>query len=126
MTQTCTTVGESYRLLNLGIDPKTADIFHPSDYSLPRIREDWDTRDNLQGEMPAWSLGALIELMPDTIILDDRSCCGLSILNMGVYYRSLTGIDIIQGYEEDNIFENCINMIEWLVKNNYIMKEHGK
>lgn len=77
-------------------------------------------------DLPAWSLGALIRLLPDTIILDDRSCCGLSVLNIGVYYRSLTGLDIIQGYEEDNIFENCVRMIAWLVNHGYIQSNLNK
>jgi hypothetical protein len=74
----------------------------------------------------AWSLGALVKLMPDTIILNEKSCYGLSVLNIGVYYRSLTGIDIIQGYEKENIFENCISMIAWLVNHEYIQSNLNK
>ena len=77
-------------------------------------------------DLPAWSLGALIRLLPDTIILNYRSCVGLSILNMGVYYQSLTRKDVIQGFETDNIFTNCIGMIGWLVKNNYIKTVSSK
>lgn len=77
-------------------------------------------------DLPAWSLRALIRLLPDTTILYDRSCCGLSILNMVLYYRLLTGLDIIQGYEEDNIFKNCVRMIAWLVNHGYIQSNLNK
>ena len=71
-------------------------------------------------DLPAWSLGALIAMLPDTIILDDKSCCGLSILNMGVYYHSLNGKEIVHGCEKDSIFENCIDMVVWLVNERYV------
>lgn len=123
MAQICTTIEQSKRLQELGISEDTSDMFHPTNFSFPRIYEDGD---DLEVGLPAWSLGALVKLMPDTIILNDRSCCELSVLNMGVYYRLLTGIDIIQGYEEDNIFENCVCMIAWLVNHGYIQSNLNK
>ncbi|WP_157766244.1 hypothetical protein [Prevotella intermedia] len=73
-------------------------------------------------DLPAWSLGALIKLMPDTIILDNGDVCGLSVLNIGVYYRCFVDRSIVQGFENDNIFDNCVNMIEWAVRNEHIKK----
>lgn len=118
MTQVCTTIEQSKRLQELGISEDTSDMFHPTNFSFPRIYEDGD---DLEVGLPAWSLGALVKLMPDTIILNDRSCCELSVLNMGVYYRLLTGIDII-----DNIFENCVSMMAWLVNHGYIQSNLNK
>lgn len=123
MTQIATTREQSKKLQELGVTADTADMFYPLGSSFPEV---CDNEDNLQADYPAWSLGALIKLMPDTIILDDRSCCGLSILNKGVYYRRLTGLDIIQGYEYDNIFKNCVRMIAWLVNHGYIQSNLNK
>ncbi|WP_277264800.1 hypothetical protein [Prevotella corporis] len=123
MAQICTTIEQSKKLQELGVTADTADMFFPLGSSFPEV---CDNEDNLQADCPARSLGALIKLMPDTIILNDRSCCGLSILNIGVYYRLLTGLDIIQGYEEDNIFENCVRMIAWLVNHGYIQSNLNK
>lgn len=127
MAQICTTIEQSKRLLELGISSDTADMTL-QEYINPETenKEVAEIVGYGMDGVAAWSLGALVKLMPDTIILDDRSCCGLSILNMGVYYRLLTGIDIIQGYEEGNIFENCIDMIKWLVNHGYIQSNLNK
>lgn len=127
MTQICTTIEQSKRLLELGISSDTADMTL-QEYINPET-EDKEVAEIVGYGMDgvaAWSLGALIKLMPDTIILNDRLCCGLSVLNMGVYYRLLTELDIIQGYEKDNIFENCISMIAWLVNHEYIQSNLNK
>lgn len=71
-------------------------------------------------DLPAWSLGALIKLLPDTIILDNGDVCGLSVLNIGVYYRYFVDRSIVQGFENESIFDNCVNMIEWAVRNEHI------
>lgn len=71
-------------------------------------------------DLPAWSLGALIRILPDTIILDNGNVCGLSVLNIGVYYRGFVDRNVVQGFENENIFENCIDMIEWAVRNEHI------
>lgn len=123
MAQICTTKEQSKRLLDIGIKAETADMFWPIESSFPEV---CNQGDNLQANYPSWSLGALVKLMPDTIILNDRSCCELSVLNMGVYYRLLPGMDIIQGYEEDNIFENCVSMMAWLVNHGYIQSNLNK
>ena len=127
MAQICTTKEQSHKLIELGISTYTADMTL-QEYINPET-EDKEVAEIAgygRDGVAAWSLGALVKLMPDTIILDDRSCCGLSILNIGVYYRSLTGLDIIQGYEEDNIFENCVRMIAWLVNHGYIQSNLNK
>lgn len=127
MTQICTTIEQSKRLLELGISSDTADMTL-QEYINPETenKEVAEIVGYGMDGVAAWSLGALIKLMPDTIILYDRSCCGLSVLNMGVYYRLLTELDIIQGYEKDNIFENCISMIAWLVNHEYIQSNLNK
>lgn len=136
MKQICTTIEQSKKLLNLGISTDTSDM------SIWRQTKDWKGRpierkmridatpfnqlshivmgvESFE-EYPAWSLGALIRILPDTIILDNENVCGLSVLNIGVYYRCFVDRSIVQGFENENIFENCIDMIEWAVKNEHI------
>lgn len=127
MAQICTTKEQSNKLIELGISTYTADMTL-QEYIDPET-EDKEVAEIAgygMDRVASWSLGALVKLMPDTIILDDRSCCGLSILNKGVYYRRLTGLDIIQGYEYDNIFKNCVRMIAWLVNHGYIQSNLNK
>lgn len=99
--------------MEFGIKPETADVYWPLCCLFPEV---CDNGDNIQSDHPAWSLGALIKLMTDIIIQNDMSCCGLSILNIRVYYQSLNGKEIVRGFEKDNIFENCISMIEFLLR----------
>lgn len=136
MARIATTIEQGKKLEELGISTNTSDM------SIWRQTKDWKDRpierkmridatpfnqlshivmgvESFE-EYPAWSLGALIKQLPDTIILDNGDVCGLSILNMGVYYRGFVDRNIVQGFENENIFDNCVNMIEWAVRNEHI------
>ena len=136
MARIATTIEQGKKLEELGISTNTSDM------SIWRQTKDWKGRpierkmridatpfnqlshivigvESFE-EYPAWSLGALIKILPDTIILDNGNACELSILNMGVYYRDFADGNIVQGFENENIFDNCVNMIEWAVKNDHI------
>lgn len=119
----CTTKKQSERLLALGIKPNTADMSRFMGNNSLQPYTAWEVS-VMEYVTPAWSLGALITLMPDTIIIEDRSCWRLAVLSIGVYYHALRGKKIIRSYESDYIFENCINMIAWLVKNGHIETEN--
>lgn len=120
MTQVCTTIEQSKKLEELGIDVESADMHYWFDANYNEFFiEPSKASDNME-KMPAWSLGALIKLLPDTIILDNGDVCGLSVLNIGVYYRGFVDRNIVQGFENENIFDNCVNMIEWAVRNEHI------
>lgn len=98
---------------------KLASPFHKHADGSPMTGE--EVFDKIWGkDLPAWSLGALIKLLPDTIILDNGNVCGLSVLNIGVYYRYFADRSIVQGFENESIFENCVDMIGWAVKNEHI------
>jgi len=66
-TKICTDIEQSKKLIELGIDPKTADMnwhslpnIEPFSRTFPYIHENGAT----EGILPAWSLSALLELMP--------------------------------------------------------------
>lgn len=70
-------------------------------------------------DLPAWSLGALIKLLPETI--DTYKRFRIAIRHNEIIYLNYT--EVFHFEEEDDIFDNCINMIVWLVKNNVLKVE---
>ncbi len=67
MNKICTSIEESLKLIELGIDVNTADMYYPNrvgsvNYPLPI--ECKMGLPLLSQELPAWSLSALLKLMP--------------------------------------------------------------
>ena len=93
-SQICTTVEQSDRLLDLGLNPETADMHYlwagywhlslepweqaiddfPFDFHSEEEQEDWKLR-----HRPAWSLHRLIEMMPKNIAIDGDTAYPLQI-----------------------------------------------
>ena len=103
MSKICTSLDQSKRLIELGIDIKTADMYYwcGSDLNIGgynAIDEELD--------IPAWSLSALLELLPDKIQVNNENYY-LNLHKNGVEYRgpitwdgqkcvlSFGGIDLI-------------------------------
>ena len=81
-----TTIEQSKRLLELGLDPNTADMYytgHRSIYNpkeieytqVPRVRTKFVSFDRLEVFFPAWSLSALLEVMPKPDLYRDVADC---------------------------------------------------
>lgn len=113
MAQICTTKEQSERLQKLGIKRNTADMFYPTDSSFPEV---CDNGDCMQVDYPAWSLGALIKLLPEYI--DTYELSRIEIRHEEIVY--LNGSSLLHATYGEDIFENCIRMIEALVKNEFI------
>lgn len=111
MAQICTTRVQSKKLQELGVSADTADMFYPLGSSFP---EACDSGDNLQVDYPAWSLGALIELMPDRFFYEDVEF-KLLLNNKVVRYDNQGANLTLSGCVGENLFENCVDMIQWLV-----------
>lgn len=95
-SQTCTTKEQSQRLLQLGLDPKTADCYNrEEDYGC----SNWIGKPSLHGDVPAWSLHRLIEIG--------------NIENVGFS-------DI------KNAYDTCISMIASHIKFGLLNKEYLK
>ncbi len=128
-----TTTEQSKKLAELGLSPKTADMYyfcdptpagnimHPTfiiveEHLCSRLPE-YD-----KGDIPCWSLGTLLELMPK--IQEDDKCCGFyPIIRKGWVdnqWYCLYTVHITRGY--DNSTDAAFEMIVWLLKNNYIKK----
>ena len=127
-TQICTNKEQSKRLIDLGLDPNTSDMYHYrwgkdcwDIQNYPPIRSDSIC-------IPAWSLHRLINMMPYEL---DNYNYTIHLTQTGVEYSGI--FDIAYGIEElvrknssDNLYDNIIDCIEWLIKGNYFNKEYLK
>ena len=125
MIQIATTIEQSKKLLELGLSPETADMnyYHDrkDDYyiKVPMVGKPFNNDD-----IPCWSVGVLLEVMPKMII--DKDDC---IYSFGLFYLPFKeqwcscykgdGFPIVE-YESNNVLEACYNMMVWLLENNYI------
>ena len=118
MNKICTSIEQSQELIELGIDVSTADMYWANDalplisFPLGDIDADWDyAMEN--GMVPAWSLAALLKLMPKSIIstpnpFSDNYCCRNVEFDMEFY--------------ADNPVDAAFETLSWLLENkNYNM-----
>ena len=114
MTKICTTIEQSKKLLELGVDVNTADMWYQHiGYSITDGKEKptyfpMVIRDNISDDdIPAWSLSALLELIPSTVFLYSKL-----VKWDGSYY--------IEHREMlyDNPIDAAFEMIVWLKENN--------
>ena len=81
-SQICTSIEQSHRLLDLGLKPETADMYHTTfyrdnvGYEMIQVRN--EKLPLLSQEIPAWSLHRLIELYKD---VEDTSMWSLENVN---------------------------------------------
>ena len=143
MNKICTTIEQSKKLIELGIDVNTADMRYgyiaPYDYSDRMFDGGYDevpypkdflkrnpnfSENEYDGELPAWSLAALLGLMPKLYEFENdpddggcqpNLCKGWDNNQWHIVYRS--SIYITEWY--DDPIDAAFEMIVWL-------KENGK
>ena len=112
MSNIATTIEQSKHLLELGLDPKTADC-------------NWNTtfgdlslcigQNKLPHAVPAWSLSALLEVMPKELEV------GLFKTPIsGEYFFSWWTDDHHMGYDYKEPIDAAYEMVCWLLTNNLI------
>lgn len=138
--QVCTNIYQSERLLKLGLDRETADMFHlrvvgdaEDEFDVNNFAECTESIYNKhsypsEDTIPAWSLSKLIDLMPEYIHFDAfadtkyyltlRPYCLLK-----VSYKQDSG-SWLYGSESSNLFDAIIDVIEYLIVNNHINKQY--
>ena len=114
-SQVCTSRVQSERLLKLGLKKETADCYYSGNGSCEMGRP------CNSKETPAWSLHRLIEMMP-SLIWHREYQYSLNINDDGVIYDRM-GIAIVE-FIDDNLFDNMIACIRWLIEKNHFNKEY--
>ena len=122
----CTSRVQSERLLALGLKKETADM------SWSNVLNDGNREWMLiplpigaytDTEVPAWSLGRLIEMMPlDVIPEGGLDNCFTLIKNYPKGYS--VEYDGFSYYHKENIYDTIIDGIEHLIKEGYFNKEY--
>lgn len=129
-TQICTNKEQSKRLIDLGLNHNTSDMHHY------RWSEGyWDIqncppRGSNSNFIPAWSLHRLISMLPNEIEWLSVMLSRTSSYHP-VIYKDKQPYAYIERWshvfnDKDNIYDNIIDSIEWLIKENYFNKEYLK
>lgn len=128
-TKIATSIEQSKKLLELGLDAESADCVYLVGGKGPYISQSWKEKYrtglfDLQ-YIPCWSLAALIEEIPEIINFDDdKNDYALEILKESdLYYLSygnpLDG-DKLNIEPQENFVDACVAMIEKLHKLNLL------
>lgn len=145
-----TTLEQSKKLVEAGLDPNTADMHYCfeegeglEEYDIDEITREHCILD-VKGEyaydeeymkkhmIPCWSLGRLIELMPKSLQIEGSPSFeieGHSNEMHYIYYEEAYGVffpHVIHKECKTTIFESIYSMVIWLLENNYINKGETK
>ena len=118
-TQVCTTIEQSKQLIDLGINPDTADMGWFKAYSLkgeiykPFIKE--YKLENYKTDIPAWSLHRLLKMLPEEIYIDGN-LIELNVTPNVVAYQDEDYSIMAGGISGENIYGDIINCFEYLIK----------
>lgn len=118
--QTATTIEQSQRLIACGVNPDSADMTwqtpimtsQKSNKSLVVWRP---KHKDYIGDVPAWSLSALLDMMKDKKVL-------VAYLPKEKEWQVLAKINNVNhGCYSDSPIESCVKMLELMYKNDYTL-----
>ena len=136
---TVTSIEQSKKLIELGLDENTADmvILHEEPYEtsdskfdgihqivcVPFKEYNKKYREKYKNisYFPAWSLGALLKLMPSVSL----STPNKSFVDYYCTFEDKTG-DIINDFCADDPLDAAYDMVCWLIENGYLEEENDK
>lgn len=145
MNKICTSLDQSRKLIELGIDIKTSDMYYYTVngdwewYETPNIMESID--DLNEHTIPAWSLSALMSLLPSIFTVkgeySETTCYKIDIRqyaltkDVDIYqiaygnYRfnddgSFSWSDMINTGQREELIDVAVEMLTWLKENNII------
>lgn len=140
-SQICTTREQSKRLLDLGLNPETADM-NWTIVDTDREGNEYSVEYKSIGQgkyqllhpnwyIPAWSLHRLIKLCPETIYFeetydDNEVYCSLHIEDKDRIVYHDYGSNVYNFDKHRNIYNNIIDCIKWLIKGGNFNKEYLK
>ena len=124
-TQVCTTREQSERLLALGLKKETADCFrweYLNRWYVGQIDEDGITANDI----PSWSFDRMFAMISDayTFVGTDGYKWDSSILVRGQIVKFVAFPVVVKTFNNDNLFDNLIDCIEWLIKENHFNKQY--
>lgn len=138
MNKGFTSIEQSKHLLELGLDPQTADMYYEYTAEEPKYKiyvgKSISIAKNLYSYrnghvIPAWSLSALLELMPK---FDDngRYYIGLEYSKepdktgyVELLFNFSWREDSLKTVDADNLLDASFEMVCWLLENGYIEKK---
>ena len=139
-SQICTTREQSELLLSLGLKKETADMYRTSSwggdkivgYYAPNVVLFDDHFDVEPNDLPAWSLHRLLCIIPKYIQVPDnvwkyKHDLYLSIdeeLHVRYYEEGVDEPCFDKTFWGNGIYQNCIDVIEWLIKEGYFNGEY--
>ena len=123
-TQISPTREQSERLLALGVKPETADMCYNLYFASAPSEINNYGADLYKDKkfIPSWSLARLLEMMPKYI--DEREEVILMIEPPLIVYYDTRYKGQHHFTTNPNIFDNCVAMIDWLIRNGYFNKEY--
>ena len=121
----CTTKEQSQKLIELGLDVNTADMV----YCVELYKEGWKYSNEaypidgtLEGDdIPAWSLSALLELIPESIDDNTNNFSQLEMTKKSISYAFSDGMLRI-GFLKEYLIDAAYEMVCWLLENKKIVK----
>ena len=126
MNQNSTNKEQSSRLLEAGVNPKTADMYL-DEFECPVAFEYRRIEGHVGQDMafPAWSLSKLIDMIPDQIECEGYNYY-LFILPRDKEFtiKYSAGSNLAQSYCRESLFDAITEMIEWLIKEGYLDKKY--
>lgn len=137
-TNIATTREQSSRLLRCGVLADTADMCwykvkspNREGYSWMLISENYLKRHSSDEFVPAWSLSALLGLIPHIIEVYDDGDYYLSLAQEfpasedyhAAYKYCWADDDVCAGKRDADPIEACVQLIEWLAANGYKLNE---
>ena len=148
-SQICTSREQSERLLALGLKKETADcyywqendhiygeatgVWHLETLDTEDTQEHFEYLDKYFGVClaadeehyftPAWSLGRLVEMMPNTIH-NKRILAYLTIMNDRVLYDTIKNETYSAFTNNNGLFAAVVDAVEWLIKEGYFNKKY--
>lgn len=126
-SQICTNAEQSQRLLDLGLNPETADMeliynifsntYEPLPKAFPTVNK---------CEISAWSLHRLKCLLPTKIPYESGYLTTEIINNVNLMFITDTSEQRVISFIHENLYESMIKCIKWLIKEDYFNKEYLK
>lgn len=135
-TQVCTTRDQSERLIALGLKKDTADMYltrcFVGNNGTPMIFIGTTHKPSTvlfsKEDIPAWTLHRLIALCPKMIVCHQSEHeMSLSVTHNGAYYEDnfTYPTEEIECFDlSQNLYDNLIDCIEWLIKENHFNKQY--